>query len=218
MPFAIVQLFHSSPLLSPQFCSDSVRIRARVVRIASWAFGFLQNVNLASIVASQPFWLFAEKSSPMASTLLNCSICPKHPTFSDTSHLLTHVSSKGHLSHLHRLQVRSQQEISASNQLAAYDQWYSHHDLGRLLSERMLQKEAKISKGRRKFPRSPRLIKKEQASGTRNAISGNQFLTIDPGLYRTPATRVAKTRVSGGNPFRVDEDSDFDSSPVKKHT
>ena len=96
--------------------------------------------------------LTTEKSLPMASTstLLNCSICPKHPTFSDTSHLLTHVSSKGHLSFLHKLQVRSHQEISAGHQLAAYNQWFQQHDLSRLLSERMLHKEGKKANKRRR--------------------------------------------------------------------
>src|SRR6202044_2304499 len=93
---------------------------------------------------------FCRKSFAMAATLLNCNICPKQPTFSDTSHLLTHLGSKGHLSNLHRLQVRSYQEISASHQLTAYNQWYQQHDLGCLLSERMLQKELKKATKRRR--------------------------------------------------------------------
>ncbi|KIV94402.1 hypothetical protein PV10_02171 [Exophiala mesophila] len=79
---------------------------------------------------------------------LTCTICPKLPSFSDTSHLLTHVRSKGHLSHLHKLQVRSHQEIAAGAQLAIYNQWYQDNGLGQLLSERMVMKEAKQA-GRR---------------------------------------------------------------------
>ncbi|RVX72209.1 hypothetical protein B0A52_04413 [Exophiala mesophila] len=81
-------------------------------------------------------------------SLLTCTICPKLPSFSDTSHLLTHVRSKGHLSHLHKLQVRSHQEIAAGAQLAVYNQWYQDNGLGQLLSERMVMKEAKQA-GRR---------------------------------------------------------------------
>ncbi|KKZ65818.1 hypothetical protein EMCG_01203 [[Emmonsia] crescens] len=79
----------------------------------------------------------------MPSSILKCNICPKKPNFSDVSHLLTHVSSKGHLSHYFKLQVRSHQEPGAGELLALYDQWYKEHNLAGLLSERMLTKEAK---------------------------------------------------------------------------
>ncbi|PGG96519.1 hypothetical protein GX51_07791 [Blastomyces parvus] len=81
----------------------------------------------------------------MPSSILKCIICPRKPNFSDVSHLLTHVSSKGHLSHYFKLQVRSHQEPEAGELLAAYDQWYKEHNLAGLLSERMLTKEAKKS-------------------------------------------------------------------------
>lgn len=74
---------------------------------------------------------------------LKCSICPKNPIFSDVSHLLTHVGSKGHLSYLHGLQVRSHQELDAAHKLAVYNQWFQEHGLAPLLSERMQQKDHK---------------------------------------------------------------------------
>ncbi|EER25943.1 hypothetical protein CPC735_043870 [Coccidioides posadasii C735 delta SOWgp] len=83
-----------------------------------------------------------------SSAILKCNICPRKPNFSDVSHLLTHVSSKGHLSHYFKLQVRSHQEPGAGELLAEYDQWYSDHNLAGLLSERMLAKEARKVKGR----------------------------------------------------------------------
>lgn len=79
-------------------------------------------------------------------SILKCNICPRKPNFSDLSHLLTHVSSKGHLSHYFKLQVRSHQEPEASELLAAYDQWYADNNLANLLSDRMLAKEAKKGK------------------------------------------------------------------------
>lgn len=79
----------------------------------------------------------------MTSDFLNCTICPKKPSFSDVSHLLTHVGSKGHLAHLHGLQVRSHQESSAAQTLTAYNQWYEDNGLPALLSDRMQQKEQK---------------------------------------------------------------------------
>jgi hypothetical protein len=149
----------------------------------------------------------------MAVTLLNCSICPKQSTFSDTSHLLTHVSSKGHLSNLHKLQVRSYQEISASHQLAAYNQWYQQHDLGRLLSERMVQKEF-TQATKRRATTSTRKIKKEDAE---IVASESQSFAVDPKLQQTPLARPPRTlEVIAGTILQPDDGSDFVSSPIKQ--
>ncbi|KAJ5938193.1 hypothetical protein N7454_004535 [Penicillium verhagenii] len=77
----------------------------------------------------------------MNSALLQCVICPEKPRFSDSSHLLTHVASKAHLSYYFKLQVRSQVEPEATELLAEYDNWYSTNGLAQLLSERMTSKE-----------------------------------------------------------------------------
>lgn len=87
--------------------------------------------------------LFLPAFIKMDSDLLKCTICPKKPIFSDVSHLLTHVGSKGHLAHLHGLQVRSHQEVDASQKLTMYNKWFQKHDVAALLSERMQQKEQK---------------------------------------------------------------------------
>ncbi|PWY69527.1 hypothetical protein BO70DRAFT_322613 [Aspergillus heteromorphus CBS 117.55] len=79
----------------------------------------------------------------MNAAALLCNICPKQPTFSDVSHLLTHISSKAHLSHYFKLQVRSHQEQQAIALLREYDRWYKVNNLARLLSDRMSSKEAR---------------------------------------------------------------------------
>jgi hypothetical protein len=153
----------------------------------------------------------------MAATLLNCSICPKQPTFSDISHLLTHISSKGHLSNLHKLQVRSYQEISAGHQLAAYNQWYQQQDLGRLLSERMLQKELEKATKRRRATTSTRKIKKDCTKDAEIVASESQSFALDPRLQQTPPTRPPKTpKVIAGVIVQPDDESDFDSTPIKQ--
>lgn len=76
---------------------------------------------------------------------LLCNLCPKAPTFSDVSHLLTHVSSKSHLSNRFKLQVRSQAEPDAKAQLEAFDGWYSANGIGDLLSERLAVKEQRLT-------------------------------------------------------------------------
>ncbi len=87
----------------------------------------------------------------MASIPLLCNICPKQRKFSDISHLLTHVGSKGHLSRYFKLQVRSRQEPAAREQLGAYDRWYEKHEVERLLSERLTLKESKKANPRRRL-------------------------------------------------------------------
>ncbi|PYH43376.1 uncharacterized protein BP01DRAFT_344883 [Aspergillus saccharolyticus JOP 1030-1] len=82
----------------------------------------------------------------MDAAALLCNICPKRPTFSDVSHLLTHVASKAHLSHYFKLQVRSHQEQQAVDLLDEYDHWYKANNLARLLSDRMSSKEARKKK------------------------------------------------------------------------
>ncbi|KAF2405049.1 hypothetical protein EJ06DRAFT_518109 [Trichodelitschia bisporula] len=74
---------------------------------------------------------------------LLCNICPKKPTFSDVSHLLTHIASKGHLSHYYKLKVRSGSEAEARVQLNIYDQWYEQWGVEQLMSDRMSLKEKK---------------------------------------------------------------------------
>ena len=179
-----------------------------------------QRSSLASLVASLVFAsTLIEKSFSMAAKL-KCSICPKQPTFSDESHLLTHVSSKGHLAHLHKLQVRSHQEVSAGHQLAAYDQWYQQHGLGRLLSDRMLQKEAKRA-GKRNRSRPT----KKQA---RSEITENS--KIDPSLSSLPMTSIRHSSTfnsqlhrlqtiitplrARNTPIPSDGETEYDSSPI----
>jgi|SRR5277367_4274110 len=74
---------------------------------------------------------------------LLCDLCPKKPRFSDVSHLLTHISSKSHLSNRFKLQIRSQGEPEAKRLLADFDSWYTSNGLEDLLSERLIAKEQK---------------------------------------------------------------------------
>ncbi len=74
---------------------------------------------------------------------LLCNLCPKNPRFSDVSHLLTHISSKSHLSNRFKLQIRSQGEVEAKKLLEDFDNWYAQHGLGDLLSDRLAAKEQK---------------------------------------------------------------------------
>lgn len=80
---------------------------------------------------------------------LHCNICPKKPNFSDTSHLLTHVASKQHLSNYFKLRVRVATDPAAQRDVDEYDRWYQDWNLDDLMRERMNQKEKRTKGGGR---------------------------------------------------------------------
>ncbi|KAF4989994.1 hypothetical protein FGRMN_8768 [Fusarium graminum] len=45
---------------------------------------------------------------------LFCTVCPEAPRFSDVSHLLTHIASKGHLHHETQTKLKAHQEFAAA--------------------------------------------------------------------------------------------------------
>ena len=144
----------------------------------------------------------------MESDLLICSVCPQQPDFSDVSHLLTHINSKGHLASLNRLSIKANSELAAAVQLASYNNWYQRHDIHNLLSERMVQKEAKTA------------IKKEHNVPTRRVKQ--EPVRVEVNLVQSSPTRqVAKTRARNKKRRArrqaaiQDEDSDPDYGPVK---
>ncbi|CAD0091420.1 unnamed protein product [Aureobasidium vineae] len=72
---------------------------------------------------------------------LVCKICPRKPNFSDLSHLLTHISSKAHLSTYYKLKVRSGSDDAARQSVERYDIWYAENDIESFMSERMKHKD-----------------------------------------------------------------------------
>lgn len=143
---------------------------------------------------------------------LRCSICPpRQSEFSDISHLLTHVSSKGHLANLHKLQVRSHQELVAAVQVANYNQWYQEHGLGQLLSERMLTKEAK------------KAAKRDPSGATKRddrAVKDETFIAANPD-ESSPSRHVTRNRARNKAKRTKhlqavnEDDGDLDYSPIQ---
>ena len=74
---------------------------------------------------------------------LLCIVCPETPRFSDVSHLLTHIASKGHLHHETQTKLKSHQDIAAGVALQQYDQWYRQNGIEALLVQRMKAKQVK---------------------------------------------------------------------------
>ena len=102
------------------------------------------------------------RASNSSTIELKCSLCPKKPTFSDVSHLLTHVSSKSHLSHRFKLQIRSNSEAHAKAELDDFDYWYHVNGLDTLLADRMHAKENK-KKGKEKKQRKSSIVSNYQS-------------------------------------------------------
>lgn len=100
----------------------------------------------------------------MASIPLLCNICPKQPDFSDISHLLTHVASKGHLAQELKAKVRARQDASVREKLDAYDRWYEKHQIEKLLSQRLILKESKEASS----SRVKRSLKSPSAGSSQN--------------------------------------------------
>ena len=138
----------------------------------------------------------------MASSIpLHCNICPKHPKFSDLSHLLTHVASKGHLSHYFKAQVRSASEPSVRKELEIYDKWYDRHRISKLMCQRMITKDNKLVKTERRRHIKPDSIKQEaikqeakfpkvaSVNGQKRAETKvKREIVIDPQLASVPAS------------------------------
>lgn len=95
---------------------------------------------------------FQMAQKPLPSSIpLHCNICAKKPTFSDVSHLLTHIASKGHLSTYYKLKVRAGSEDASRRLIESYDGWYAMWRIEDLMSERMNVKDQK------RRPRTARL-------------------------------------------------------------
>jgi hypothetical protein len=74
---------------------------------------------------------------------LVCTICVKQPVFSDISHLLTHIGSKGHLASYYKNKIRSTSDANCRRMIAEYDKWYNDWGLEDLMTERISIKDKK---------------------------------------------------------------------------
>ncbi|KAI0146773.1 hypothetical protein BJ166DRAFT_602722 [Pestalotiopsis sp. NC0098] len=88
-------------------------------------------------------------AAPAAQSIpLICSICPKTSKFSDVSHLLTHIASKGHLSNMFKLDIAKATEVDAQRRLDEYQAWFERYNIRGLLQTRSENRIQKNSGGR----------------------------------------------------------------------
>ena len=130
-----LHLLHSQ--CAPFATSPSLLLYCRDIAAAPYPLSSLAHVSY------QPRAAMAANSIP-----LHCNICPKKPNFSDVSHLLTHISSKGHLSNYYKVKVRSTHEEASRRLIDTYDRWYGEWGVEELMSERMNQKDKRRTRAR----------------------------------------------------------------------
>ncbi|KAF1997996.1 hypothetical protein P154DRAFT_440129 [Amniculicola lignicola CBS 123094] len=112
---------------------------------------------------------------------LHCNICPKRPNFSDVSHLLTHIASKGHLSNYYKVKVRSGTEDASRRIIESYDRWYAEWNVEELMSDRMNQKDK-----RRNRPKPPGIAPAPRSARPRVAVSS----LLDPRLVEQQSIKI----------------------------
>ncbi|KAI0148037.1 hypothetical protein F4776DRAFT_673323 [Hypoxylon sp. NC0597] len=127
---------------------------------------------------------------------LVCYSCEKQQTFSDLSHLLTHVSSKAHLLELYNLQILSQIDAAAASRCRRFDTWYKTYNISQLVLQRM---EARGEKGAQSQRRS---------QTPRDAVSSRSAMRRSTRGNRGGRGRRGSTNSRGRN-RRVDELSEM---------
>ncbi|KAK1985637.1 hypothetical protein LZ30DRAFT_362877 [Colletotrichum cereale] len=120
----------------------------------------------------------SEAKSPASSSIpLLCVVCPTNPHFSDVSHLLTHLNSKGHLQTFNDVRIRAIADLSAAHAISTYEKWYNEHGLEAMLAERLKVKDERskgtttgkrigqpVSQNLKKKKNLPLLVKREPGS------------------------------------------------------
>ncbi|KPM44714.1 hypothetical protein AK830_g1870 [Neonectria ditissima] len=167
---------------------------------AGRALEMASGVTVGSGVASS-----ANKQIPLL-----CTVCPDAPHFSDVSHLLTHIASKGHLHHETQTKLKAHQDIAASVALRQYEVWYSQNGIEGLLVERMKAKQLKeVARTRRNrdlssvTPAKPVKRKPKRNIGNNTAVKIEEGdptpdFPIYPGLFQPENVLEALDEYLGG--------------------
>ncbi|CAI6054211.1 unnamed protein product [Clonostachys chloroleuca] len=136
---------------------------------------------MASLPRSGPI---PDTPNPVAKQIpLLCSVCPETPNFSDVSHLLTHIASKGHLHHETQTKLKAHQDLVSSIALQQYEQWYRENNIERLLVDRMKAKQVKeAARNKRNRASSATSIPKGNRKQPRRSTSNNTVIKTEEGL------------------------------------
>ncbi|KAI1264280.1 hypothetical protein F5Y18DRAFT_428372 [Xylariaceae sp. FL1019] len=105
---------------------------------------------------------------------LECAVCPKkNARFSDLSHLLTHISSKGHLHNMFQLSLTRDIDASAADALRKFDAWFAKHKIRELLRARMNAREQRGTQQGRSQPAQRTSETPSRRGGARKRHNGH---------------------------------------------
>lgn len=146
------------------------------------------------------------KSSKESAIPLICILCPGNKHFSDLSHLLTHLNSKGHLQQKHKLELRCGNEDKAKETLIRFAEWYNDNNFAELLSDRLQPKDKKKT-GTSKTGKPVKGIKlKRTSSAVGFMLAISYWSWIDHPQTIKPETESGhETAMSQVNSFRAPE-------------
>ncbi|KAK4227494.1 hypothetical protein QBC38DRAFT_364098 [Podospora fimiseda] len=150
------------------------------------------------------------RDEPAANTIpLKCCVCPKKPTFSDLSHLLTHVSSKSHLSHKYKKKLRKDDQ--SVRDYREYKEWESRYGINDLAAERLFAKEQK-TKGVRRDKKLKPLHQTRNARERRELADGTILMKAEPEDFDQlePMTTPWVNSASNNAQYSVGRQNTFD--------
>lgn len=141
-------LFHICLLFSDRPPPSPSPLSARSFHVAPFITDCIPGTALSSCYTLLRFLPIIVAAMAANGIPLHCNICPKKPNFSDVSHLLTHIASKGHLSNYYKVKVRSGTEDASRKLIDTYDRWYADWNVEELMSDRMSQKDKRRARPR----------------------------------------------------------------------
>jgi hypothetical protein len=115
---------------------------------AGASYSAMAAITAEQLLSSKPRGDSTSDSAASRPVPLICSICPKNTNFSDVSHLLTHISSKGHLSNMFKLDIARYTDQGAREKLEEYQAWFDEFNIRELLQSRSENRIQKGSVGR----------------------------------------------------------------------
>ncbi|KAL2883061.1 hypothetical protein SGCOL_001248 [Colletotrichum sp. CLE4] len=142
---------------------------------------------------------------------LVCIVCPSTPRFSDLSHLLTHLSSKGHLQTQNDVRIRSNDDLAASEAIATYDKWYKNYGIERMLAERLKAKHEKARGISRPGQQASQTLKRKKARSILVKREGDNSMFTPPPTGRLLGQQQAIT-------YYGDNDNVSASTPTDNST
>ncbi|KAM0539256.1 hypothetical protein ACHAPP_000179 [Verticillium nonalfalfae] len=151
--------------------------------MTSFLFQIHGHVNKNSSNRSTPLKTTStviSKTRNKADFPLVCYLCDNEPKYSDVSHLLTHLLSRGHARAKGNIEVRSHipGDVEAAQKFAAFQKWQDDNGIGALLSERFLDKNnKKKEKDRVEAAKRKRFLEQQRTSSKKRR---NLFLPHIP--------------------------------------